>query len=800
MDNFTESTILYNNEKPKGFQNFTESTILHNDESTQCHSCRICGNSSLQDVIDLGQQVITSRFPIYGDFSTPSTPIVLSLCVQCSLLQLKYSTNSSEMYEHEYGYRSGISNTMKDHLRQYQAEMVGFVRLADGDMVVDIGSNDSTLLQCYDKGLKRVGIDPTGKQFKEFYGDVELIADYFTYDNFRKVYSNYINKVKIVSSISMFYDLPDPVQFAKDIYRILDDDGIWTCEQSYVISMLDRNSIDTICHEHLEYYSLTAVKHIADLANFKMIDIQLNECNGGSFRIYFAKRGSNKHQECLELIEKMLDDEAKYGTNGIKSPELYSQFLKNCDEEVGKLNRFIESINKGGQEMYIYGASTKGNCLLQYAKIDESKIKYAVERNLNKVGKMTSTGIEIISEEQMRSKPPQYLLVLPWHFREEIIKREDVFLEAGGQLVFPFPHFEIYSKKPKVLITGCEGMIAKYVMDEYRRGTQYSLYGFGGPNATFGRPNATFGRPKGEEKGEGEGKKDKYDNMVKFHFDIRNRLDLETHLEMIQPDQLIHLAGISSSVEAFANVVETMEVNGLAVAHICEIIHKRRWKTKLFNASSSEMYKGYVDVKVDDKTGEGLKGEDSINNMFHNHPYSIAKIMAHSTVNFYRTTYGLPFSNGILFTVESKHKKKHFLLNKVAEHCKRFASGDKEPIVLGPLNSYRNLIHASDVAKAIKLILSQEEGNTYVICGDESVKVKGLVFKLYFKGGIVYEKEGDNLYSKDGNIIVIIDTETQTKGLDTVPVNIQGTATRLKELGWKPEYSVDAILDELIAN
>lgn len=757
-------------------------------ESTQCHSCRICGNRSLQDVIDLGEQVITSRFPTYGDFSTPSTPIVLSLCDKCSLLQLKYSTNSSEMYEHEYGYRSGISNTMKDHLRQYQAEMVktfglnyytdsenremvktiGLLR--DGDTVVDIGSNDSTLLQCYDKGLKRVGIDPTGKQFREFYGDVELIADYFTYDNFCKTHINNCGKVKIVSSISMFYDLPDPVQFAKDIYRILDDDGIWTCEQSYVISMLDRNSIDTICHEHLEYYSLTAVKHIADLANFKMIDIQLNDCNGGSFRIYFAKRGSDKHQECLELIEKMLNDEAKYGTNGIKSPELYSRFLKNCDEEVGKLNRFIDSINKGGQNMYIYGASTKGNCLLQYAKIDESKIKYAVERNLNKVGKMTSTGIEIISEEQMRSKPPQYLLVLPWHFREEIIKREDAFLEAGGQLVFPFPHFEIYSKKPKVLITGCEGMIAKYVMDEYS-GTQYSLYGFASD-----RPKVTFGR--------GEKEDSNNTHMVKFHFDIRNRLDLESHLAMIQPDQLIHLAGISSSVEAFANVVETMEVNGPAVANICEIIHKRGWKTKLFNASSSEMYKGHVDVRIDDNT------QKELGFMFHNHPYSIAKIMGHSTVDFYRNTYGLPFSNGILFTVESKHKKKHFLLNKVAEHCKRWTRNEREPIVLGPLDSYRNLIHASDVAKAIKLILEQEGGNTYVICGDESVKVEDLVFRLYSKGGI---------YSTDGEKIVIIDTETQSKGLDTVPVNIQGTASLLKGLGWKPEYSVDAILDELIA-
>ena len=407
-----------------------------------CNSCRICKNSDIIDVIDLGEQIITSRFPLYGDFSTPSTPIVLSLCTKCSLVQLKYSTNATELYEYEYGYRSGISNTMRDHLKQYQEEIISKISLNEGDAIVDIGSNDSTMLQYYDKNLKRIGVDPTGKQFKQFYGDVELIPTYFTYKNFTDIYGKL--RPKVISSISMFYDLPDPVQFAKDIHNILDDDGIWTCEQSYIITMLRRNSVDTICHEHLEYYSLTSIKHIVDLANFKIIDIKFNECNGGSFRLYFAKNNSKMYEESSELITKILEDEKNYD---IKNPVIYKNFLKNCDNEVYKLNKFIEEINKNDQKMYIYGASTKGNCLLQYAKIDESNIKYAVERNLSKVGKMTSTGIGIIGEETMRSNPPKYLLVLPWHFREEIIKREDDYLEKGGQLVFPFPNFEIYCKK-----------------------------------------------------------------------------------------------------------------------------------------------------------------------------------------------------------------------------------------------------------------------------------------------------------------------------------------------------------------
>jgi hypothetical protein len=199
------------------------------------NNCRICNSGNLQDVISLGEQYITSRFPKYGDFSTPKTPIDLCVCLQCRLLQLRQTTFASELYEHEYGYRSGISNTMRQHLLQYKEEITQIVQLNDGDTIVDIGSNDSTMLQYYSDKLRRIGVDPTGSQFAQYYGDVELLPTYFTESNFRGKYGDSV-KCKLVSSISMFYDLPDPVQFAKDIYSVLADDGIWTCEQSYVVT------------------------------------------------------------------------------------------------------------------------------------------------------------------------------------------------------------------------------------------------------------------------------------------------------------------------------------------------------------------------------------------------------------------------------------------------------------------------------------------------------------------------------------------------------------------------------------
>lgn len=400
--------------------------------------CRICKNSQLVDIVDLKEQVITSRFPAFGDFSTPKTPIVLSLCQECSLVQLRHCTSAVELYEHEsgYGYRSGINYTMREHLHAYNTEIQSKVDLRDGDVVLDIGSNDSTMLQYYDQRLKRIGVDPTGKQFHHYYGDVELIPTYFTRENVESVYGTEL-RCKAISSISMFYDLPDPVQFARDIYDLLTDDGIWTCEQSYLLSMLETNSIDTICHEHLEYYSLTAVKRIADMVGFKITDIKFNSCNGGSFRLYFGKGSSVESSLVSEILEK--EEQL-----GVKSQSFYADFITNCDIEIEKLKAFV---SENSRTVYIYGASTKGNCLLQYAGLDSTHIPYAVERNLNKVGKMTSTGIEIISEETMKchDPAPKFLLVLPWHFRTEIIAREHEFLTNGGKLVFPFPRFEIYS-------------------------------------------------------------------------------------------------------------------------------------------------------------------------------------------------------------------------------------------------------------------------------------------------------------------------------------------------------------------
>ena len=715
--------------------------------------CRICNSKKLLDVIELGEQMITSRFPIYGDYSTPKTNITLCMCENCGLVQLRETTNSSELYEYEYGYMSGISNTMKTHLKLYQEEITSIISLKEGDIIVDIGSNDSTMLQYYSNTLRRIGVDPTGNQFKQYYKDVELLPTYFTYANFTEKFGNL--SCKVISSISMFYDLPNPVQFAKDIYNLLDENGIWTCEQSYLLSMIDSNSIDTICHEHLEYYALKQIKYIADLAGFNIINVFFNNCNGGSFRIYFAKKTSNVYKENTILINSILKIEEE---RDIMNPSIYNNFMTSCNTQINYLKKLIQIANSQDKNIYIYGASTKGNCLLQYGNINESHIKYAVERNPNKIGKMTSTGIPIIGEEMMRENPPDYLLVLPWHFKDEIIKREEVFLNNGGQFIFPFPNFEIIGSKQKALITGSNGMISQYVKKQFKN---YNLYGI----AKSLKPEK---------------------NIITFDFDMRDNAKLEQTLNIIKPDVIIHLASISSSTEAYNNPVKTLETNGLLTVKLCEIIHKKGWTTKLFNASSSEIYKGHMDYMV----------KDNDLNMYHSHPYSIAKIMGHTMVDFYRNTYNLPFSNGVIFTTESPLKQPHFLLNKVAKHIKDWKNGNKTALHVGNLDSYRNIIHAEDVANAIHMIVSQNNADNYVICGDESYKMYDLILELYLHAEIYLENKNNVLYEKNTNIEVLIINNLQ--GNESKPTNIKGDNTKLKNIGFSIKKNINDILIDLM--
>ena len=403
------------------------------------NKCRISGESDLVDILSLGEQYLTGVFPSSKEEKVTKGPLDLVWAKESGLLQLKHSYDLGEMYGDNYGYRSGLNASMVEHLTNKITSLENLVQLNPNDVVIDIGSNDATSLKAYSKPCIKVGIDPTGLKFKDYYSDdITLIPDFFTKELFENKFQG--KKAKIVTSIAMFYDLEDPKKFAKDIYEILDDNGIWHFEQSYMPSMLKTNAYDTICHEHIEFYSLKVVKELLESVNLKIIDVQTNSINGGSFAVTASRAYANYIVNDV-LIDWMLFQEGQMKLDTI-SP--YLAFKDRIFEHRDSLRKLILSLVKSGKKVYGYGASTKGNVLLQFCEFTSLEIPFIAEVNQEKFGKYTpGTHIKIISEEEAKMNKPDYFLVLPWHFKDNILSREKEYLKTGVKFIFPLPEIEI---------------------------------------------------------------------------------------------------------------------------------------------------------------------------------------------------------------------------------------------------------------------------------------------------------------------------------------------------------------------
>lgn len=406
----------------------------------EIEGCRIGGGKNLVSVLNLGYQDLTGVFPKSALQPVTSGPLELVWCPDSGLLQLKHSYDAQEMYGDNYGYRSGLNQSMVDHLADKVRYLERLVPLKNGDVVLDIGSNDATTLKAYSaNNIKRIGIDPTGAKFAEYYPEnIRLVPDFFSSAAYKSIESQ---PAKIISSIAMFYDLDSPISFAQEIALILAEDGIWHFEQSYMPSMLRLNSYDTICHEHLEYYSLAAVKKILEAADLKLVDVVMNSINGGSFAVTAAKRENKVVNVNNTVINWLLEQEDRMGLN---TPRPYRDFEERVFRHRDDLTRLIRGLNADGKTVLGYGASTKGNVVLQFCGLTNKDIPAIADVNPEKFGCVTpGTHIPIISEKEAHAMKPDYFLVLPWHFKDGILRREKEYLAAGGRMIFPFPEIEI---------------------------------------------------------------------------------------------------------------------------------------------------------------------------------------------------------------------------------------------------------------------------------------------------------------------------------------------------------------------
>jgi hypothetical protein len=406
----------------------------------QIEACRVSGSRHLVPVLDLGFQALTGVFPRSPATPVTEGPLQLVWCPESGLLQLNHSYEPSEMYGDNYGYRSGLNQSMVNHLTDKVAYLERLVPLNAGDVVVDIGSNDCTTLKAYRTGgLRRVGIDPTGRKFQQYYpADVALVPDFFSAAAYASVEKR---PARIVTSIAMFYDLESPVQFAREVASILAADGVWHFEQSYMPSMLRLNSYDTICHEHIEYYSLGVVKYILEKAGLRLVDVVMNAVNGGSFAVTAARAENRSIRANDAVVNWLLEQEDRMG---LSTPKPFREFEERVFRHRDDLTRLIRALNADGKKILGYGASTKGNVVLQFCGLTAQDIPAIAEVNPDKFGAYTpGTHIPIVSEADARAMKPDYFLVLPWHFKDGILRREKEYLSNGGRMIFPFPEIEI---------------------------------------------------------------------------------------------------------------------------------------------------------------------------------------------------------------------------------------------------------------------------------------------------------------------------------------------------------------------
>ena len=406
-----------------------------------CLHCKNRDKKKFTSLFSLGKLSYTGKFPLNKKTNIPKSEVKLIICKKCKLVQVSKNFDLKYMYDENYGYRTGINQTMTNHVKKIVKEISTKKNfLKKGDYVLDIASNDATLLNFYHKNLITVGIDPTIKKYIKFYKNINYkFSDFFSKKKIDKVIKK--KKFKVITALAVFYDLKNPGKFLNDISQIIDkSDGIFILEFQDLLSIIRNNLFDTICHEHLAYYSTKIITKMLKQNNLQIFDISTNKINGGSTRFYICHKKAI-YKVKFNKIKSILNKETNYK---LEYYETYKIFFRKIMQIKQKLNNLLHKIKNEGKIIHGYGASTKGNVLLQFFNINNSLLDCVADRNPLKVGSYTpGTKIPIKSENFSRKQNPHYYLVLPWHFKEEILKREKKIIQKGTKFIFPLPNIDI---------------------------------------------------------------------------------------------------------------------------------------------------------------------------------------------------------------------------------------------------------------------------------------------------------------------------------------------------------------------
>ncbi len=415
-------------------------------EEKRIEFCRICGNKELIPCIDIGDQYLSSIFPNTLDYrdKLKRYPLVIVQCLkksdsQCGSLQLAFNIDLSKMYE-DYPYTSSTNTAMNKILQDVANSGKNLGILRERDTVLDIGCNDGTLLSFFEReNLNLVGIDPAQNVESSRVNSERFVRvkDFFTEKNFNEVSGD---KAKLVFGIAMFYHLRNPVRFCRDVESILDDNGVAIIQMAYLPAMIRTNMYNNIVHEHTGYYGTQHLKWILERAGLEPFDVELNNVYGGSFRVFAKKKGNQNFMPTKRLREN-LEEEV---SGGIFNPETYSHFIDRISKTKRDLQGLVKEIKSEGKKIWVYGASTVGNTIMQFCDIGRDSIVAAADSNPFKFGKyMIGSDIPIVNEETMRGKNPDYLLALPYSFIDSFRQREKALVERGTKFIVPLPEVRI---------------------------------------------------------------------------------------------------------------------------------------------------------------------------------------------------------------------------------------------------------------------------------------------------------------------------------------------------------------------
>ena len=575
------------------------------------------------------------------------------------------------------------------------------------------------------------------------------------------------------------------MDFVLDIKECLHPEGVWILEQSYMPTMLETNSFDTICHEHLEYYSLKQIQWMAKKTDLRILDVDFNDTNGGSFKITLCHKNSLKQSANDKRNSVLMTEESM----GLRTLKPYLDFKKRIELIKEQIKNYIIEKKKAGQSVYIYGASTKGNTLLQYLSIDSSIITAAADRNPEKYGRRTpKTKIPIISEEEARRAKPDNFLVLPWHFKEEFLEREKEYLESGGKLIFPLPKFEVVTKedfgrhnskeaKKKALITGITGQIGSYLA-ELLLEKGYEVHGLVRRTSSM------------------EGSRKRIDHIKEeinlIYGDLGDSGAIEKAISEVKPDEIYNLAAQSHVAISFQIPEQTSDINAIGVLRICEAARRINKNAKIYQASTSELYGGIYDYPVNEETPFYPKS-----------PYGISKLYAYWIMRHYRETYGMFCSNGIVFNSESPRRGENFVTRKITTGIANLIKGKIKKLYLGNLNAKRDWNHAKDTARGMWMILQANKPGDYVIASGKARSVREFVEEAFKYAGIEISWRGEGLeevgYDKKTGREYIGVSARHFRPSE-VNVLIGDAAKARNELGWKPILTFQDLIADMMYN